>query len=83
MKKTLLLSQLKKILAESNNGKTEWKFRYDHEPGHYEVITMTSFNDLYDLWYETKKDLTITFDENEFSEDDFINEVDGIIKVKE
>lgn len=82
MKKTLSLSQLKKVLTESNT-KTEWKFRYDHEPGHYEVITMTSFNDLYDLWYETKKDLTITFDENEFSEDDFVNEIDGIISVKE
>ena len=77
----LTLEQLKKIITESNDG--AWKFRYDHEPGHYEVITMTSFDDLKDLWNETKKNLTLTFDPSLFTEEDVLNEVDGIISVKE
>ena len=82
--KNITFEQLKKIVSESFDvDSTEWKFRYDHEPGHYEVITMNSFNDLKDLWNETKQDLTITFDKSQFSEDDEINEVDGIIKAKE
>ena len=60
----------------------EWKFKFVHEPGHYEVITMKSFDDLKDLFDETKEELVVTFDENEFSDEDKMNEVDGIIMPK-
>ena len=43
----------------------------------------TSEDDLKDLWNETKQDLVLSFDEKELTDDDIMNEVDGIIKAKE